>query len=379
MNKFVKYIVFLLHRYLYTDDVTINGGNVTGMLYLSKKYDVKTLEKRCVSYLTSSLTSQDACLIMEEAHRYDEHGLKGEALTFIWEHGDEVLKSGGVADLCHECLVRVIQPDDLKADEEKVFESALVWSEKACTKQRREITPENQRKFLGEAIMHVRYPLLGLKYFIKKVSPTKLLSESEENKIFRHLGCPDENVSPFNAKPRSSVIPKQHVTITQPTSSVIPKQRVTVTRLSDTYYGVLECSGDVDDGIMFRVNQTASMLGFQLYGFGGETYSIRACLSKASTDEVMEGSSIEKTCTGIDGQYKYDVEFARPVQLTKDENYCLTVNIKGPGSGYGKKGQSTVQHGSFVCSFFNCQKTRWGKNNRTTVEQGQIPGLIFLI
>ncbi|XP_041372665.1 BTB/POZ domain-containing protein 6-like [Gigantopelta aegis] len=115
-------------RYLYTDDVRMDCASVMGLLYVSKKYDVKTLEHKCLTYVSSSMTSDNVCVILEQAHVFDEQELKEKALTFILENGDVVLKSSGVTDLCHECLVEIVQAEELEADEQSVFEAVVAWN-----------------------------------------------------------------------------------------------------------------------------------------------------------------------------------------------------------------------------------------------------------
>ncbi|XP_041372675.1 BTB/POZ domain-containing protein 2-like [Gigantopelta aegis] len=356
-------------RYLYTDDVTVNCASVMGLMYVSKKYDVKTLEQKCLTYLSSSMTSDNACVILEQAHVFDEQELKEKAKTFILENGDAALKSSGVTDLCHECLVKVIQADELEADEQSVFEAVVAWSESACRKQNKDVTSENRRHVLGEAIKHVRFPLLDQKYFVKNVPPTNLLTGTEKFNILAHMVCPDENVSPFNANKRMGVVRRDKIII----------QRLTIKQCF-----ICICSTDIDHGIMFSVHQDASLLGFQLYGPYDKitaNYDVRAFITDLKTDDVIEGSSVTKSVSVAAGTTTYDVEFPRPLKLSKDKKYNLIVNIDGPRSHCGGSGRSTVQNGSFVCSFFNCQKYKHSNkpNPSTDVTEGQIPGLMFLV
>ncbi|XP_041347835.1 BTB/POZ domain-containing protein 2-like isoform X2 [Gigantopelta aegis] len=356
-------------RYLYTDDVTMDGASVMGLLYVSKKYDVKTLEQKCLAYLSSSMTPDNACVILEQAHVFDEQELKEKALSFILENGYGALKSSGVTDLCHECLVKIIQAEELEVDEQAVFEAVVAWSESACRKQNKDVTDENRRQVIGEVIKHVRFPLLDQKYFAKNVVPTNLLTDAEKVKILTHWICPNENVSPFNANKRTGII---------------RQEKIIIQRLAGLCGFGCSCSSGADHGIMFSVNQNASLQGFQLYGpYDRPTahYDARAFITDPTTDDVIEGSSVTKSVSVAAGTTTYDVEFPRPLKLSKDKKYNLLVNINGPKSLYGKSDRSTVQDGSFVCSFFNCQKSKHSNklNRYTDVDEGQIPGLMFLV
>ncbi|XP_041373901.1 BTB/POZ domain-containing protein 6-like [Gigantopelta aegis] len=194
---FEQFLIFL-----YTDDAILDSKNAVGLLYLSKKYDVTPLEQKCLAYLESSISSHNACVVMEQAHFYDEHDLKVKAKEYICENGNTVLKSPGFTDLCHSCVLEITETDKLVASEEEVFEAVNAWSEAECRRQGREITPVNKRSALGKALMNVRYCLLGQKYFVDTISPNKLLTESEENTIMKNLISPDTSVLPFKKEPR---------------------------------------------------------------------------------------------------------------------------------------------------------------------------------
>ncbi|XP_041372617.1 BTB/POZ domain-containing protein 6-like [Gigantopelta aegis] len=157
------------------------------MFGTSKKYDVSTLEEKCLTYLETSMTAKNACFILEQAHIYEEEDLKEKALSCIRNNGNASLKSSDVVHLCRGCLSDVIQSDQLIVTEETVFESVMSWSESPCRSQGREVTPQNRRDALGDAVLHVRYPLMSQKYFVNKVSPTELLTALEDNKIMKYL------------------------------------------------------------------------------------------------------------------------------------------------------------------------------------------------
>ncbi|XP_046581173.1 BTB/POZ domain-containing protein 6-like [Haliotis rubra] len=64
---------FLL--YLYTDNTTVDADNVTALLYASRKYDITSLESQCTEFLEENLNVDNACVILESAHRFDESQL----------------------------------------------------------------------------------------------------------------------------------------------------------------------------------------------------------------------------------------------------------------------------------------------------------------
>ncbi|XP_041356595.1 BTB/POZ domain-containing protein 6-like [Gigantopelta aegis] len=355
-------------KFLYTDDTFIDGRNVIGLLYASKKYDIVDLEKKCLNYMESSLTTHDVCTVMEQSHLYNEEDLMKQCLKYIWQNGDAVLKSDSFCNLCHDCFTKIIKADELEAGEASVFEASIYWSDAECRRQGREVTPENRRNFLGESIYLIRYSILDPKYFDQNVSPTRLLTETEEIKILRSYIFPDKDVSPFTSKTRSIASKKQHIT---------------VMRFDEYTADSLRRSGNCDEGIMFSLNTSAELQGLRLYGSypissGPLSYDVKTSVCDVLTDTILPGSSISKTISSHD--VIYDVDFPSPIPLVKKRQYNLIVRIKGT-TFRGENGKSSVRHGSFTCSFFDYKQCRHSSKqvNHTTVATGPIAGLKLLI
>ena len=53
-----------LFRYMYSDEVNLNGSNVMGVLYLAKKYMVPSLADKCVEYLQKKLDLSNVLSIL---------------------------------------------------------------------------------------------------------------------------------------------------------------------------------------------------------------------------------------------------------------------------------------------------------------------------
>ncbi|XP_041372637.1 BTB/POZ domain-containing protein 6-like [Gigantopelta aegis] len=363
-----------LLRFLYTDVISIDGRNVITLLYASKKYDIVDIENKCLTYIESSMSPHGVCFVMEQAHLYNEQDLVQKALAYIWQNGDAVLKSDTFCELCHDCFVKVIEADQLKASEESVFEASIAWSEAECRRQGRDVTPENRRSILGDSMHLIRCSKINPTYFVKKVSLSRLLTEDEENKIYRSFIIRNQDVSPFKSKHRLGT-----------NKTTIPINRFDKTCYVKKYWHAL--SGY--KGIMFCLNANAELQGFQLYGYFNTSdpsvkYSVKASVCNASTDDVIPGSAIEQEISS--NNVIYDVDFPSPIQLIQDRKYNLTVNITVALASedkylfQGAEGKSVVSHGSFTCSFYDYKTCKHIEGKHLTdVQTGQIPGLKFLL
>lgn len=62
-------------RYLYCDEIQLEADTVLSTLYVAKKYIVPHLAKACVSYLETSLTAKNACLLLSQSRLFEEPDL----------------------------------------------------------------------------------------------------------------------------------------------------------------------------------------------------------------------------------------------------------------------------------------------------------------
>ncbi|XP_041373947.1 BTB/POZ domain-containing protein 2-like [Gigantopelta aegis] len=382
-------------RFLYTDVISIDGRNVIGLLYASKKYDIADMGKKCLQYIESSMSSLDVCFVMEHTHVYNEQDLMHKALAYIWQNGDAILKSDSFCDICHDCFAKVIEADQLKASEESVFEASIAWSEAECRRQGREVTPENRRSVIGDSAHLIRCSKINPTYFVQNVSLSSLLTEAEEIKILRSFINRSQDVSPFKSNDRLGIHKTQVAVNRFDNISYVRQTCYSVKQEYNLYHMKQHCRYPCTfyEGITFGLNASAELQGFQFYGYlqssdpSSVTYSVTASVCDASTDDVIPGSEINKEISS--SNVFYDVDFPSPIQLARDRKYNLTVTITMPqqligcevvNCLQGAEGKSVVSHGWFTCSFYDYKKCKHLKgDNHTSVLTGQIPGLKFLL
>ncbi|XP_046581172.1 BTB/POZ domain-containing protein 6-like [Haliotis rubra] len=145
---------FLL--YLYTDNADIDADNATGLLYASRKYDITALELKCLNFLKINLTVDNACVILEAAHRFDDIQLYQEALTLVKNEGETSLQTSGFLALSQVFVDKIVESDDLAAREHVVFNAVNSWAEAECGRQGREVTPHAKKSILGETLIKIQ-------------------------------------------------------------------------------------------------------------------------------------------------------------------------------------------------------------------------------
>lgn len=114
-----------LLRFLYSDEVQIGPETVMMTLYTAKKYAVPALEKACVDFLKSNLSSDNAFMLLTQARLFDEPQLATLCLETIDKYTSEALAAEGFTDIDHETLCAVLERDTLRIREAKLFNAVV--------------------------------------------------------------------------------------------------------------------------------------------------------------------------------------------------------------------------------------------------------------
>ena len=62
---------------MYTEAADIDGSNVMGLIYVSKKYLIPELTNLCFKFLEGGLSCENVCIILMQSIMFDEMGLVG--------------------------------------------------------------------------------------------------------------------------------------------------------------------------------------------------------------------------------------------------------------------------------------------------------------
>ncbi|XP_067658580.1 BTB/POZ domain-containing protein 6-like [Haliotis asinina] len=191
-------------RYLYCDEVLINSDNVLSVLYCSKKYNVQSLLTKCLALVKNMMSVDNVCSLIEQAHFFDEPQLYQSCLSFIHQHGADVLRTTGFIQLSRACVLDVISSDSLASEERYVIEAMLRWAEAECKRQNEPVHDSNLRKILGELLFQIRFNLLDISYYSSKVSTRKILTDAEKVTLFQAISGTAVRTMKFNGKKRTA-------------------------------------------------------------------------------------------------------------------------------------------------------------------------------
>nr|KAF6400458.1 BTB domain containing 2 [Rousettus aegyptiacus] len=224
-----------------------------------------------------------------------------------------------------------------------------------------QVTPENKRKVLGEALALIRFPLMTIEEFAAGPAQSGILVDREVVSLFLHFTV--------NPKPRVDFIDRPRCCLRGKECSINRFQQV------ESRWGYSGTS----DRIRFSVNKRIFVVGFGLYGsiHGPTDYQVNIQIIHTDSNTVLGQNDTGFSCDGSASTFR--VMFKEPVEVLPNVNYTACATLKGPDSHYGTKGLRKVTHespttGAKTCFTF-CYAA--GNNNGTSVEDGQIPELIF--
>ncbi|KAL8562678.1 BTB/POZ domain-containing protein 2 [Nucella lapillus] len=349
-----------LLKFVYTDEVQIGPETVMTTLYAAKKYDVPALERACVEFLKRNLSSDNAFMLLTQARLFDEQQLAALCLETIDKNTTEALVADGFTDIDINTLCAVLERDTLGIRECKLFSAVCRWTESDCLRRSLPSTPENQKEVLNGALRLIRFPLMTVEEFAMGAAQSGLLEDREVVELFLYFTVNPKPPISFLDVPRCCLTGKEQV----------------VSRFCqiESRWGYSGTS----DRIRFMVNRRIFVVGFGLYGsiHGPTEYTVNIQILHMDTGKVMGCNDTSFQCDGSTSTFR--VMFKEPVEVLPNTNYIACATLKGPDSYYGSKGLRKVTHESVSSGKVTFQFTyAAGNNNGTSVEDGQIPEIIF--
>ncbi|XP_039291825.1 BTB/POZ domain-containing protein 1 [Nilaparvata lugens] len=350
-----------LLKSLYSDEVQIGPETVMTTLYTAKKYAVPSLEKHCVEYLKSNVSPDNAFLLLTQARIFDEPQLAALCLQTIDKCTLEAVQADCFNDIDRDTLLLVLDRDTLRIHEAKLFHAVIRWSEAECGRQELDVTPENQRRVLGRAVSLVRFPLIPVEEFAGHAAQSGLLTDQEVVSLFLYYHVNPKPAIAFKDTPRMIIGKEQCV------------RRFNQIEMRWGYSGT-------SDRIRFTTDRRIFVLGFGLYGsvHGPTEYGVTVQLLKAASGKVCASHATTFTCDGSNSTFR--ALFEEPVEIQANVCYLACATLKGPDSHYGTKGVRKVcvecpNKGKVTFQFSYAA----GNNNGTSVEDGQIPEILFYV
>lgn len=353
-----------LLRYMYYDHAELTPLNVLGVLYLSKKYMLPFLAKKCVTYLDTNLDYHNVFTVLSQSRYFSESQLEDTCWDIVDRHTSKVIFTEDFADIDHSTLSAVLSRDTLTISEAELFKAVKTWAEAECKRKILPPLPENKRAVLSSAINFIRFPTMTLQQFSDDAARSGILKPEETINIFLYFGSKDESkVRNYLCHPRRG------------------SHRVYRCTRFPSYGRDWYCEGVSVDSVKFTVDERITILGVGLYGISEAEDSSTACPNTYTVDIELLDSHNDVLST-FEGSYSSDVSkptkellFENPVMIEAHEPYIIRVLLKGPPTRGGTDGLRVIDCESVKFTF----EVDEASFNGTTTSDGQIPQIIYSI
>lgn len=333
----------------------MEADTVLASLYAAKKYILPQLSKACVSYLETSLSSRNACILLSQSRLFEEIELMKRCWEVIDAQAEDALCSDGFLEIDFKTLEAILCRETLNVNELCVFNAVCNWAKAECVRRELDPIPENKRIVLGDCLRLVRFPVMSLEDFANGPAQSRMLTLEECHNLFLYFTARSSPLIPFIKTSRKGL------------------SQFRVHRFQSSAYrsNQWRYRGRCDS-IQFCVDRRIFIAGFGLYGSSNAASEYKAKI------ELKRGCEVEAChMTGFrsDGSSNtFVVLFESPIQVEPDQFYTASVILEGAELSYfGQEGLPEIQSAK-VTFQFQCSSE---STNGTGVQGGQIPELIF--
>ena len=352
-----------LFRFVYSDEVNLNVGNVMQVLYLSKKYMLPSLADKCSEFLRENLDASNVFHVLPDVQKYEEKDLENHCWEVIDKDTDEALKSDGFVTIEKSVLEELVERDSLNVREVELFKAVDCWATKECEKQGLAAEGSVKRKILGERIVKaIRFPVMEQQEFADVVLDGDILTKKELFDLVKYFNSVLKFPMGFSEVIRPGSLQR------------IKMSRFKEIRLRWTY------RGDLRNSIVVSVDKTIKLYAVRLFGSENNGYSVTLTITDSNDVALTTktGKFMSECVPSELGDYHgFDVAFEPPVTLHAGIQYSLEASISGPGSWRGEFGLPRVEHAGVTFVFANAAGAR--ERYDTTVSTGQFPEFVFTV
>jgi hypothetical protein len=322
-------------RFLYTDACKITAENAIVVMYLAKKYLVSSLAEKCCEILEASIKPDNAFAVLQQAVQFDEKELEEKCWNIVSEKTLECINSEAFCEIGSSTLNAFLKKETSSITEMELFKAILKWTDKECERQGLNIEHDKtaRRRILGDSVYEIPFLAMSQESFVKYVSPTGILTDTEIVSISQKLYGLD--VAGLKWKEHSHRKRQPCIRVS------FSRFDIAITRKNLCNWNY---SGD-SDALTLVVNKAVIFHGVRLFGSDGGRYEVKFTIK----DKNVTGSyTSEQDSDHVPG---YDVMLTNPIPLLPNEEITIIAKITGPRSYSGDSGKSSVTIDDIVVTF----------------------------
>ena len=323
-------------RFLYTDACKITAENAIVVMYLAKKYLVSSLAEKCCEILEASIKPDNAFAVLKQAVQFDEKELEEKCWNIVSEKTRECINSEAFCEIGSSTLDAFLKKETSWITEMELFKAILKWADKECERQGINIEHDKtaRRRILGDSVYKIPFLAMSEENFVKYVSPTGILTDTEIVSISQKLHGLDV----------AGLKWKEHKK-RQPCFVSFSRFDPANVRENNSKLNIWNYTGGSSDALTLVFNKAVLFHGVRLFGSNGGRYEVKFTIK----DKNVTGSYTSEQ--DIDGVWSYDVMFPNPIPLLPNEEIAMIATITGPDSSRGDNGKLSVTIDDIVVTF----------------------------
>ncbi|XP_078365262.1 BTB/POZ domain-containing protein 6-like [Oculina patagonica] len=316
-----------LLRYIYTDEVCLNGNNVMQVLYLAEKYMIPGLTSECTEYLGKNLDLSNVFCVFKHAEQYENKDLLCHCWDLIDKETEEALKSNEFLSMERSFLNQLVERDTLNIREVELFKAVDCWAKEECKRQQLKADGSVKRQVLEEQIVkNIRFPIMKQNEFVDAVLESNILTQQETSDIMKYF------IS----------------TVTSPVGFPNVHRVGSLLRCCrfKSFHHARYLKNDPNEADWFGldVNKDIILHGVSLLGNDGGkfTVTLRIWIFGEDDDSIYLASNTgtytsERRMCGSGFYYGFDVIFDEPFSVERDVVYFIETSVDGPGYWLGNE------------------------------------------
>lgn len=187
-------------KFFYGGQVELSMVNITGLLDLGHKYNVKKCINDCIRFLIESFDIENICTILQQALIYEQAEFLKKCEIFIAVNAEAVLKSSDFLECDKDVLAHILDLNMLPCSEADIFEACMSWVQAKC--EQTTLTREIVEKHLGDLFYGIRFVSMTTKELCTLTTKYCSVLSSEYMTIATMSVVPESPFGKFNTSPR---------------------------------------------------------------------------------------------------------------------------------------------------------------------------------
>ena len=121
---------------MYTDEIDMTSDLVMFIWHIAKKYKLNTLSQKCIDFLESQLSAENAAILLDQSFFFDDADMIRKCLRKIRRDPHVALKVDSFSGIRQSTLNCILDMDQTRIPEVEIFQACKKWAQQRCTAEK---------------------------------------------------------------------------------------------------------------------------------------------------------------------------------------------------------------------------------------------------